>query len=90
MTIARLTMMVEGITGTAPTAEEAVRIAENIFPLTEAPDSTLTNNQKATVVCKYVRENFRSWVMAGAEANEAGKTPARIRAAVVAALKDIK
>jgi len=90
MTIARLTAIVEAVTGNASTAPQILRVKANLYALTsDVPDMSLTDNQQATLCCVYLRRNMRGLVRAGAEGIAVGSTLDTIAAAGVTAQGDV-
>lgn len=68
MTVARLKACIESLRGDVITNTQVLRIGVNLYALTsDAPDPTLTNDQKAGIVLGYLRNHCRAFVRDGAE-----------------------
>jgi len=94
MTVARLKHAIEDLRGDTITNAHLLRIAGNLYPLTSSsPDPSLTNDQKATIICNWIRSHLRTLVRAGAEAITSATLPQSnieaIKAAADAAAGDM-
>lgn len=89
MSIARLTAIIEAVTGVVSTPAQVLRIGNRIYVLTETPDPGATNNEKAVACVHYLRAAMRGMNRAGEEALQKALAIEAIQAAADAAVGDL-
>ncbi len=88
MSVSRLVSLITALKGSVPTNAQTVRIASRFYVLTENPDPTTSNDEKALVVLNFIISHLQPIHDAGVEAIEKDKSIETIKAAVTAAKAD--